>query len=146
MRSPFVVLAADVVGLREGPSGTEILLVRRRGEPFQGMWALPGGHVEAEERTFEAARRELLEETGIQVGALRSVGAWGEPGRDPRGRAVSFVYLAEITAEARPRAGDDAAEARFVPLAELPALAFDHGEIVAAALALRKAGASGAPR
>jgi 8-oxo-dGTP diphosphatase len=121
-----------------GPSAARrVLLVKRGCEPFEGSWALPGGFVDEGERPVEAARRELAEETGvIWEGAMIPVGAFGDPGRDPRGWTVSAVYLADIgLEEVQVAPGDDAAEARWFFADEMPEpLAFDHADIVAAAL------------
>jgi len=125
----------DVVLLRRSPQGVEVLLVRRRHPPFAGRWALPGGFVNKGETLKEAAHRELQEETGLTAEPLYQLAAYGDPGRDPRGWTVSVVFWGWI-AEGRiaPRAGDDAAEVRWWPLKHLPALAFDHAEIIADAL------------
>jgi 8-oxo-dGTP diphosphatase len=130
------MVAADVVCLRPSADGegSEVLLVRRRNEPFRGRWALPGGFVEMDEDLPDAARRELLEETGVEATDLVELGAFGRPGRDPRGRVISVVFMAGIARSApEPRGADDAAEARWFPLASLPPLAFDHEEIIARA-------------
>ncbi|MDQ6692026.1 MAG: NUDIX hydrolase [Candidatus Dormibacteraeota bacterium] len=128
-------VTVDIVLERQG----EILLVRRRAEPFAGDWALPGGFVEADEDLPQAALRELAEETGLNLAGagieLSQLGAYGRPGRDPRGRTVSIVFMARVEGDLRVTGGDDAAEARFHPVAELPSLAFDHATIVADGLA-----------
>lgn len=133
---PRPALSADVVVFAGGPDARRVLLIRRGIEPFLGMWAIPGGFVDEDERLEDAARRELAEETGLTFdGSLIRVGAFGDPGRDPRGWTVSAAYAAEAGSEPPPvRGGDDAAEAAWISLAELPPLAFDHADIVAAAL------------
>ena len=128
---PRPAVTVDVV-LRRASDGA-ILLIQRRNDPFAGHWALPGGFVDEMEDLEPAARRELLEETGIEAGELQQLGAWGTPGRDPRGHTISVVYLGHTDAEeATP--GDDAALAVFHRTEELPPLAFDHDDIIAAAL------------
>ncbi len=127
---PRPALTADVVLLREGAETPEVLLIRRGSDPFAGAWALPGGFVEPEEELEAAARRELAEETGIRRVELEQIAAFGTPGRDPRGWVVSVAFWGWLTGEAETSAGDDAAEARWWPLNSLPALAFDHGEIL----------------
>ena len=121
-----------------GPSGArKVLLIQRGAQPFLGSWALPGGFVDEGERPVEAARRELAEETGlIWEGPLVPVGAFGDPDRDPRGWTVTAVFLADIGLETPTVVGqDDAAAASWFFTDELPKdLAFDHAEIIAAAL------------
>ncbi len=130
-------LSVDIVLIAGPAAHPSVLLVRRAADPFAGMWALPGGFVDKGERLEEAARRELAEETGIVFGRpLVQVGAFGDPGRDPRGWTVSVTFAGEA-GETPPaaEAGDDAAEAAWHRLDELPDLAFDHDKIIAAALA-----------
>lgn len=130
---PRPALTADVVLIAPG-APAEVLLVRRGKPPFEGCWALPGGFVEMDEDLEPAARRELAEETGMEAGPLMQVGAFGRPGRDPRGRVVSVAFTGTPAREgAGAQAASDAAEARWFPLDELPELAFDHAEIIAAA-------------
>ena len=139
---PRPMVAADVLVVRpggEGPGGRsrEVLLIRRANEPFKGSWAIPGGFVEMDEDVPDAASRELREETGLEIppGELVEVGVFGRPGRDPRGRTISVVYAARVSAgEGRARAGDDAAEAERFDEGALPDLAFDHAEVIPAAL------------
>jgi 8-oxo-dGTP diphosphatase len=108
-----------------------VLLIRRKADPFAGKWALPGGFVDERERLFDAARRELKEETGIERADLEQLYAFGDPGRDPRGWTVSVVYMALVKAEElKPIAGDDAAAVRWFQFDELPELAFDHADIL----------------
>lgn len=112
-----------------------VLLVRRAGPPFAGRHAIPGGFVQDGEGLEAAARRELAEETGVGHVYLEQLYTFGEPRRDPRGRVVTVAYFALIASDAtRLRAGTDAAEAAWFPVAERPALAFDHAKILAYAL------------
>ena len=110
----------------------ELLLVRRGGEPFKGCWALPGGFMEMDETIEHCAVRELEEETGIRVteDALRLIGIYSTPGRDPRGRTVTAAYAITVD-NCHADAGDDAAEVRWWPLNALPPMAFDHAQIIA---------------
>lgn len=105
-----------------------IVLVRRKYPP--PGWALPGGFIEAGESAAAAARRELLEETGLEVELTDLFHVYANPARDPRGPTLSAVFIGR--ASGAPAGADDAAEARVFPLDALPApLAFDHGLILA---------------
>lgn len=130
---PRPMLTVDTVALtlEETPS---ILLIQRGNPPFAGTWALPGGFVDEGETVAEAAPRELEEETGLRVGPLEMLGVYDTPGRDPRGWTVSVVYFARIPARVEVKGGDDASDARWFAVDELPELAFDHAVIVADAL------------
>jgi 8-oxo-dGTP diphosphatase len=135
-------LTADVAAFGHDNAGIpHILLIKRRWAPYEGCWALPGGHVDPGEDTEDAARRELKEETGLDVGYLLPAGAYAEPGRDPRGRYVTFAYVASFDRLPQATAADDAAETAWVPVGDaLQAgfpLAFDHGQIISDALAAR---------
>jgi len=132
---PRPAVTVDVAILREFDAGIQILLVRRAHEPYAGAWALPGGFVDENEGLEAAARRELREETGVEPPLVRQFRAYGDPGRDPRGHTVTIVYVAEVPADTEPVAGDDAREARWFSLSAMPALAFDHGKIIAELLA-----------
>lgn len=129
------MLTVDVAVLAHGDGRRRILLVQRGNAPFAGAWALPGGFVEEGERVSEAAPRELLEETGLRVAAMRLLGVYDTPGRDPRGWTVSVVYVATVEGERAVAGADDASDARWFDLEQLPPLAFDHCEIVADARA-----------
>ncbi len=131
---PTYAVAADVVAIAPFPDGPRVLLISRANPPHG--WALPGGFVEPAEDLPEAARRELREETGIHLGDLVQIGAYGRPDRDPRGRTISVVYGTILDRSVQPAAGDDAAEARWFPLDALPQpIAFDHAEILSDAFA-----------
>ena len=129
-------MTADVVLFASGPTQLQILLVERRSDPFRGALALPGGFVDEDEGLEEAARRELSEETGVELppGSLRQLGAYGAPGRDPRMRVVTVAFWASIEQSPDPKEGSDAAATRMVPLADVLAnpekLAFDHHQII----------------
>jgi len=129
-------VAADLVILTVRSDSLQVLLIRRGIAPYKGRWALPGGFVRPAEGLEAAARRELAEETGLDVGRihLEQVATYGEPGRDPRGRVVSVAYLALVPDLPAPVAGTDAASAGWVAVAELLSdrkrLAFDHHRIL----------------
>lgn len=136
-RFPRPALTADVVAFASVDDVCHVLLIRRGNEPFAGQWALPGGFVDEGERPEDAARRELAEETSLRFeGTLELVGVYGDPGRDPRGWTVSAAYRAVLDDQPAVVGSDDAAEARWFPLDDLPSLAFDHGHIIADAVAL----------
>jgi 8-oxo-dGTP diphosphatase len=107
-----------------------VLLIRRKNEPFKGFYALPGGFVEIGETVEAACRRELHEETGIVAGALRLIGVYSDPARDPRGHTVSAAFLTELPATAEPRAGSDAAGAEWIEDWRKCQLSFDHVSIL----------------
>ncbi|MGW9120224.1 NUDIX domain-containing protein [Streptomyces sp. NPDC055663] len=127
-----MIKTADVV--TSTPDG-HVLLIERDWPPFEGAWALPGGHVDPGEPHRVAAARELVEETGVRVDPddLRQVGVWDAPGRDPRGRYVTYVYAVTVPADTIVQAGDDRT-ARWWPQDALPPLAFDHADIIAATM------------
>lgn len=131
-------VTADCVVLKtdETTGRLSVLLIQRAREPFAGRWALPGGFVNRDESLGAAARRELREETGLRVTKLRQLGAFGAPGRDPRGWTVSVVYIAELPAgKHRIKAADDATTVGWFPVDAPPRLAFDHAKILKLALA-----------
>lgn len=107
----------------------KILLIKRKNEPFKGKWALPGGFIEYGERVEHAVLREVFEETGVKATIKELVGIYSDPNRDPRGHTITVVYLLNIK-EGGLKAGDDAADAKFFNINELPELAYDHDIIV----------------
>ncbi len=132
---PAFAVAVDVVILTMSQGALHVLLVRRGEAPFQGMWAIPGGFKRPNETLDEAAKRELIEETGVDVPSLLTqFGAYGDPGRDPRLNVVTVGYLAVLRDVGAVVAGSDAAEARLVPVSRVLngrlELAFDHRKIV----------------
>ncbi len=133
---PRPALTVDVVTFTLHADCLQVLLIRRGGEPYQGMWALPGGFVHMDESLEDAAARELEEETGVQDAYLEQLYTYGGPGRDPRGRVVTVAYFALIPAgkPVRFEGGTDASQASWFSVEQLPALAFDHAEIIQYAL------------
>jgi len=130
---PSVTVDVIIFTLRD--DDLQVLLIKRGRPPFEGMWAIPGGFVDIVESLEEAALRELEEETGIRDVYLEQLYTFGAPDRDPRGRTITVAYFALVPAHTvRPRAGDDAAEARWWSVYDLPSLAFDHADILAYAL------------
>ncbi len=132
MKTTKTEVTTDLVVKRKGQQTWEILLIKRKNEPFAGKWALPGGFVETDETVIVGAVRELKEETGISLdeSRLRFVGYFDTPNRDPRGRLISFAFEVLVDSDVTVKAGDDAGEAQWYSLDELPELAFDHKQII----------------
>jgi 8-oxo-dGTP diphosphatase len=149
---PFVYLTADVVAFAMRPStGLSVLLVKRGNPPFKGRWAFPGGFVDEGEDVERAARRELAEETGLSTRRIRLdlLAPYTAPRRDPRHRTVSIAFLAALGPDVEPTAGDDAADAAWVPVAELLGtrrLAFDHAQLLSDGLERLRADLEGTTR
>jgi 8-oxo-dGTP diphosphatase len=128
---PAVTVDIVVATREERP---RVLLIKRKHPPFEGRWALPGGFVNIDEDLETAARRELVEETCIRTAKLEQLVTLGAPDRDPRGRVISVVYLAEVQpGTVQPRAADDAAAVFWFSLKRPPRLAFDHAAVLALA-------------
>jgi 8-oxo-dGTP diphosphatase len=109
----------------------EILLIKRGQDPFKGLWALPGGFMDMDETPLAGAARELMEETGLVDLPLKPLFACGEPGRDPRGRTITMVFGCLVRDSEEPaKAGDDAAEAEWFSLHDIPETAFDHRRVI----------------
>ena len=131
---PRPALTVDIALFHRLGNRVEVLLIKRAREPFKGLWALPGGFVDKDESLEDAAARELLEETGLSHAHLEQVGAFGDPGRDPRGHTVSVVFAAMLDDRIRPSAADDASDAAWRSARRPPMLAFDHRKILSFAL------------
>ena len=127
---PRPSVCVDIIVLCKIEDQILILLIERKHPPFENYWALPGGFIEMDETLEQSALRELHEETGLQLKKLKQFAAYGDPGRDPRGRTVSIIYYAFIEKQINPIAGDDASKAKWFNIEEIPALAFDHKKII----------------
>ena len=132
---PAFAVTVDIVILTMSEGALHVLLVRRGEEPFEGMWAIPGGFKRPTETLDEAAKRELSEETGVDAASLLTqFGAYGDPERDPRMNVVTVAYLAVLRDVGAVVAGSDAADAALVPVSDVLneklELAFDHLGIV----------------
>jgi 8-oxo-dGTP diphosphatase len=129
-------LAVDAVVFGYDPAkGISVLLIKRRLEPFKGMWALPGGFVKPDETLDQAVYRELRSEAGADVRYLEQLYTFADPDRDPRFRVGTVAYLALV----RPQdlelfADSDAEDAAWFNIKEVPRLAFDHRKIVDVAI------------
>ena len=107
----------------------KILLIKRKNNPFKNCFALPGGFVECGETVENAVVREVYEETGLITKVKGLLGVYSSPDRDPRGHVISIVFILDIV-EGNLKAGDDAKEAKFFDINNLPKLAFDHKKII----------------
>ncbi len=132
---PRPSVTVDIVLFTDAFPRREVLLIRRKNPPFEGLWALPGGFLEINETLEESALRELHEETNISDVQLQQIAAFGHPDRDPRGRVITVAYVGIIKSEQQKVvAGSDAAEVAWFPVLDLPQLAFDHNDIIEKAL------------
>ena len=142
---PKPSVTVDLVIFTVVDSILKVLLIKRKGHPHQGQWAIPGGFVDVGdvfddqgESVEKAAHRELAEETSLPEGCcfLEQLRTFGEPGRDPRMRVISVAYYALISPEKVPlvKAGDDASEAKWVVVEGVEGLAFDHDKILGTAV------------
>jgi 8-oxo-dGTP diphosphatase len=125
-------VTVDVVIFTVRNGALQVLLVKRGVPPFRDQFAIPGGFVHEDESLEDAALRELYEETGVRNVFLEQLYTFGDPHRDPRGRIITVAYYALIGLEKLAvTAGADAAEAKWFQMGSLPALAFDHGRVLA---------------
>ncbi|MEL7247521.1 MAG: NUDIX domain-containing protein [Bacteroidota bacterium] len=136
---PSVTVDCIIFGLDDSQQ-LKVLLIQRDRDPFAGKWALPGGFVEMDESLEDAARRELQEETSVENVFMEQLYTFGTLGRDPRGRVISVAYFALVNLSAHTvKAETDARDARWFAIDKVPELAFDHAEILDAALARLRA-------
>ena len=108
----------------------KVLLIQRGNPPFKGAWAFPGGFMNMDETTEECAIRELEEETGLKVTTVFQIGTYSKIDRDPRGRTITVAYLAIVDSPLDVKGQDDAANAAWFSITDLPHLAFDHYDIM----------------
>jgi len=128
---PHPAVTTDVVVFTIRDRRLKLLLIERGGEPFRGMWALPGGFLDIDEDLEACAKRELEEETGVSGVYLEQLYTFGKPDRDPRERVISIAYYALVPSDRlRVRAASDASDAKWFALDEMPELAFDHNQII----------------
>ncbi len=132
---PRPAVSADCVLFGFDGRDLNILLVERGKEPFKGKWAFPGGFLDMDETITECAHRELGEETGIDRADLEQLDVFSDVDRDPRGRVITVAYLGLLKmSEFKVVAGDDAADAQWFKLTDIPPLAFDHDLILKTAI------------
>jgi len=127
---PRAALTVDaIVFVKQGGSAL-VLLIERGRDPFKNSWALPGGFIEMDETLETACKRELLEETGLNVEQMTQFKTYDAIDRDPRHRTISVVYFTELNEIQQVEGSDDASQAEWFPVSDLPELAFDHKQIL----------------
>jgi 8-oxo-dGTP diphosphatase len=129
-----IYVTVDTLVFRKTANQTQILLIKRKNEPFKDSWAIPGGFVDENEDLEVAAKRELLEETQIKIDKVEQLKAFGKPFRDPRAHTVTIAFTGFVPEDTVAKAADDAKEVGWFAIDNLPDLAFDHGEIIGYAL------------
>lgn len=131
-----IKVSVDAVVFGYSPEeGIQVLLIKRKYEPFQKSWALPGGLVLNEESLEEAVRRELQEEAGIDLNYLEQLYSFGQPGRDPRNRAISIAHFGLVRpGDYQLSAQTDAEDVAWFNIKRIPRLAFDHKHIIDSAI------------
>lgn len=130
---PHPAVTADCIVYNIEGETLRILLIKRKNEPYKDFWAFPGGFVNIDESAEVAAIRELKEETGLEVTKIEQLKAYSTPDRDPRERVITIAFIAE-SKSMDVKGDDDAKEAEWFDIANLPPLAFDHKEILNDAL------------
>jgi len=127
---PRPAVTTDTLVYREGKDCIEVLLIKRKKEPYKDYWALPGGFLEMDETPEDGAKRELMEETSLSIDVLKEIGTFGDLDRDPRGRTITIAFYTFIDHRLKEaKASSDAAEVGWFSVEDLPAMAFDHKEI-----------------
>jgi 8-oxo-dGTP diphosphatase len=130
---PHPAVTADCVIFGFDGINLKVLLIERGIEPYKGKWAFPGGFVNMNESCEEGALRELKEETGLSTAYIEQFHTFSDPQRDPRERIITVAYFALVRIQ-EVKGGDDAAQAAWFALDEVPQLAFDHDRILREAL------------
>lgn len=133
-------IATDAVIFTVKDGELKVLLIQMKKTPFTGMWAVPGGLLEDGERTEGAARRILKGQTGVADAYLEQLGTFDDPLRDPRARVVSVAYYALIPSKGITlKTNEKYSDVRWQSVSKLPKLAYDHKEVIRAALARLRA-------
>jgi 8-oxo-dGTP diphosphatase len=130
---PHPAVTTDCVVFGFDGKELKVLLIERGLDPYKGMWAFPGGFLRMDETAEECAKRELKEETGLELAKVRELGTFSGVNRDPRERVISIAYFT-LTRVQDVKGGDDARVARWYPINQLPPLAFDHQQMFEQAL------------
>jgi 8-oxo-dGTP diphosphatase len=129
------MVTTDIIVFNTTIKQVYILLIKRQNDPYYNFWALPGGFVDKNEALLDCAKRELFEETGLKNLELEQFYTFGDKGRDPRGHTISVTYRTTLKNNKVPIiAGDDAKDAQWFPINDLPPLAFDHEKIIKLAI------------
>ncbi|MCH5235334.1 MAG: NUDIX hydrolase [Muribaculaceae bacterium] len=130
---PHPVVTADCIVFNKENDKIFVLLIQRKNDPYKDCWAFPGGFVNINESAEDAAKRELKEETGLEISTVEQLKAYSNPDRDPRERVITIAFIA-VSKLKHVKGGDDAKEARWFDISTLPPLAFDHEQILKDAL------------
>lgn len=130
---PHPSVTADCVIFGFDGLNIKVLLVQRGIEPYKGKWAFPGGFMKIDETIEECAKRELREETGLEVNTVEQFHVFTDVNRDPRERVISVAHYALVRL-ANVEGGDDAERAQWFAESDIPSLAFDHDRILRQAL------------
>lgn len=126
---PHPAVSADCIVFNRDGGKIAVLLIKRKNEPYKDCWAFPGGFINIDESAEDAAIRELKEETGLEVSRVEQLKAYSNPNRDPRERVITIAFMAESPVK-DVKGDDDAKEARWFSIDDLPPLAFDHEMII----------------
>lgn len=126
---PHPAVTTDCVVFGFDGKRLNILLIERGGEPYKGCWAFPGGFMNINETAEQGAMRELCEETGLKLEYLKQFGTFTAVNRDPRERVITIAFYA-LARKSAVQGGDDAANAQWFPIEDIPPLAFDHDYIL----------------
>lgn len=132
-------LAVDAVVFAYKENNLFILLIKRKYKPFENYYALPGGFIHENETAEDAVKRELMEETGIEITYLEQLYTFTEPKRDPRNRVVSLTYYGLVNPDKfNLTIGNEATSVEWIPIKNVTDYpdhyAFDHGSIITYAL------------
>ena len=136
---PHPAVTADCIVYNKEDDKIYVLLIQRKNDPYKDSWAFPGGFINIDESAEEAAIRELKEETGLEISNIEQLKAYSNPDRDPRERVITIAFIAESKIK-DVKGGDDAKEARWFDISQLPSLAFDHKEILQDAIKIIRNG------
>ncbi len=129
------MVTTDALVFADVEETPKVLLIRRGQHPYKGKWAFPGGFIEMDEELHEAAVRELEEETSLSGVELRQMHTFGTIGRDPRGRMITVTFIGVVGPDnMQVTPGDDAAEAKWFDIDDLPPMAFDHDKVAEMAI------------